>query len=93
MRMHRLAVTSPGLRRAIVMQPSLKAFVAAGWYDSLNSCAGHEYLVKQLEPELRRNITAKSYDGGHMIYESPSARQQLRKDINKFIQDTVAVQR
>ena len=82
----------PWLRRAIIMQPSLKAFIAAGWYDSLNSCAGNAYLVKQLEPELRRNITARSYEGGHMIYESPSARQQLRQDISKFIKDTVAVQ-
>jgi hypothetical protein len=65
----------------------LKAFVAAGWYDSLNSCAGNAYLVKQLEPELQRNITAKSYAGGHMMYESPGARQQLRQDIKQFLED------
>jgi carboxypeptidase C (cathepsin A) len=82
----------PWLRRAIGLQPSLKAFVAAGWYDSLNSCAGNAYLVQQLEPELRRGITAKSYEGGHMMYESPLARRQLRQDIGKFIQEAVAVQ-
>ena len=47
--------------------PSLKAFVAAGWYDSLNSCAGHDYLVKQLEPELRRNITVKLRGRAHDV--------------------------
>jgi carboxypeptidase C (cathepsin A) len=77
----------PWLRRAIALAPSLKAFVAAGWYDSLNSCAGNAYLVKQLEPELLRNITAKSYAGGHMLYESPGARQQLRQDIRQFLED------
>jgi hypothetical protein len=63
--------------------------VATGWYDSLNSCAFHEYLVSRLEPELRRNITAKGYEGGHAMYESPGARQQLRQDIRKFIQASV----
>jgi len=83
----------PWLRRAIGIQPTMKAFVAAGWYDSLNSCAGNAYLVQQLEPELRRNITAKSYEGGHMMYESPGARQQLRQDIDKFLQETLAPRR
>jgi hypothetical protein len=70
----------------------LKAFVA-GWYDSLNSCAGNAYLVGRLEPPLRRNITARSYEGGHMIYESPGARQQFRQDIRMFLQDAVASSR
>jgi carboxypeptidase C (cathepsin A) len=77
----------PWLRRAIALAPSLRAFVAAGWYDSLNSCAGNAYLIKQLEPELQRSITAKSYAGGHMLYESPGARQQLRQDIKQFLED------
>jgi carboxypeptidase C (cathepsin A) len=82
----------PWLRRAITLQPSLKAFVAAGWYDSLNSCAGNAQLVRELAPELRRSITARSYEGGHMMYESPLARRQLRQDICTFIQESVAAQ-
>ena len=74
----------------MAIDPSLKAFVAAGLYDSLNSCAGNAYLVSQLEPELKRNITAICYYGGHAMYESPGARRQLKQDIGKFIQDTVA---
>jgi carboxypeptidase C (cathepsin A) len=82
--------SQPWLRRAIVIDPSVKAFVAAGLYDSLNSCAGNAYLVNRLEPELKRNITARCYEGGHAMYESPSARLQLKQDISKFIQDTLA---
>ena len=63
--------------------------LAAGLYDSLNSCAGNDYLVSQLEPELKRNITARCYEGGHAMYENPGARRRLKQDINKFIQDTV----
>ena len=81
--------SQPWLRRAMAIDPSLKAFVAAGLYDSLNSCAGNDYLVSQLEPELKRNITARCYEGGHAMYESPDARRQLKQDISKFIQDTV----
>jgi carboxypeptidase C (cathepsin A) len=81
--------SQPWLRRAMAIDPSLKAFVAVGLYDSLNSCAGNDYLVSQLEPELKRNITARCYEGGHAMYESPGARRQLKQDIGKFIQDTV----
>jgi carboxypeptidase C (cathepsin A) len=82
--------SQPWLRRALTIDPSLKAFVATGLYDSLNSCAGNAYLVSQLETELKRNITPRCYDGGHMMYESESARQQLNQDIGRFIQNTVA---
>ena len=82
--------SQPWLRRAVAIDPSMKAFVAAGLYDSLNSCAGNAYLVSQLKPELKRNITARCYEGGHAMYESQSARRQLKQDINKFIQDTLA---
>jgi carboxypeptidase C (cathepsin A) len=79
----------PWLRRAMMIAPSLKAFVAAGWYDSLNSCAANAYVVSRLEPALRRNITVAAYEGGHMMYESRGARQQLKRDIRKFIRDTL----
>jgi carboxypeptidase C (cathepsin A) len=82
--------SQPWLRRAMAIDPSLKAFVAAGLYDSLNSCAGNAYLVSQLEPELKRNITARCYDGGHAMYESPGARRQLKQDISKFIQGAIS---
>jgi carboxypeptidase C (cathepsin A) len=81
--------SQPWLRRAMAIDPSLKAFVAAGLYDSLNSCAGNAHLVSQLEPELKSNITARCYEGGHMMYESHGPRRQLKRDIGKFIQDTV----
>jgi hypothetical protein len=50
----------PWLRRAMVVNPSLKAFVAFGLYDSLNSCAVQEALVEALEPEYSRRFVCKS---------------------------------
>ncbi len=82
--------SQPWLRRAMAIDPSLKAFVAAGLYDSLNSCAGNAYLVNQLEPELNRNITARCYKGGHAMYESQDPRRQLKQDVGKFIQGAIS---
>lgn len=81
--------SQPWLTRAIKINPSLKALVAAGIYDSLNSCPLNSYLIDQLEPAAKRNITAKCYEGGHMMYESRGARQQLKQDVRMFIQETL----
>ncbi len=85
--------SQPWLRRAMAINPSLKAFVAAGRYDSLNSCAANSYVVSQVESAISRNITAKCYQGGHMMYETAGVREQLKRDIEKFIADTVGTRR
>jgi len=85
--------TQPWLPRAVKINPSLRAFVAAGMYDSLNSCPLNSYLIDQLEPPVKRNITAKCYEGGHMMYESRGARQQLKQDVSRFIQETLSSNR
>ena len=81
--------TQPWLPRAIKIDPSLKAFVAAGMYDSLNSCPLNAFLIDQLEPPVKQNIIAKCYEGGHMMYESRGARQQLKQDVNQFIREVL----
>ncbi len=82
--------SQPWLSRAIGLDSSMRALVAAGFYDSLNSCSLNSYLVDQLEPAVKRNITTKCYEGGHMMYESQGARQQLKQDVSNFIRETTA---
>lgn len=84
--------TQPWLPRAIKINPSMRAFVAAGMYDSLNSCPLNAYLIDQLESAVKQNITAKCYEGGHMMYESRGARQLLKQDVTSFIRETLANQ-
>ena len=79
----------PWLRRAMVINPALTAFVAAGLYDSLNSCAVNDVLVPALEPQFRRQTTARCYDGGHMMYDEPAVRVQVTRDVATFYQDTL----
>jgi len=85
--------SQPWLSRAIAIDPGLKAFVAAGRYDSLNSCAANSYVAGHLESGVSRNITTKCYQGGHMMYETRGVREQLKWDIEKFIAATVGTRR
>ena len=82
--------SQPWLGRAIAINPRLKTFVAAGLYDSLNSCAGNAHLVTQLEPQVARNFTIACYDGGHMMYDGRESRRRLKQDVATFIDDAVA---
>ena len=82
--------SQPWLRRSIAIDPSIKAFVAVGLYDSVNSCALNSYVVELLEPQEKRNVTAKCYQGGHMMYDSREARLQLKQDVSTFIRETLA---
>ena len=75
----------PWLRQAMTIDPALKAFVAAGLYDSLNSCFANSYLVGRLDAKFKGNITVGCYDGGHVIYRDKDARVQLKRDIARFI--------
>ena len=85
--------SQPWLRRAMALDPSIKTFVAAGLYDSLNSCAVNDYIVSALEPEIGRNVTARCYEGGHMMYEDRSARQQWKRDIDAFFDALMSASR
>ena len=51
--------SQPWLRRAMDLDPKITVFVAAGLYDSLNSCADNDYLVSvsaAICPQLYRRV-------------------------------------
>ena len=73
----------------MVINPALNAFVAAGLYDSLNSCAVNDVLVAALEPPLRQQTAAMCYDGGHMMYDEPAVRVQVTRDVARYFQNTL----
>ena len=82
--------SQPWLRRAMDLDPKLTVFVAAGLYDSLNSCADNDYLISVLEPQFARNFTAGCYGGGHMMYDTKPARFELHRDVANYVKKTVA---
>ena len=78
--------TPPWLKRSMDINPELRTFVAAGVFDSLNSCSGNTYLLSQIPPERSSKITFECYEGGHMMYEDRDARFRLKRDIARFYQ-------
>jgi hypothetical protein len=68
------------------IDPSIKVFLAAGLYDSLNSCSDNNYLVDHIQPhEFGQNITTGCYPAGHMMYDTKEARYQLKRDVAAFV--------
>jgi carboxypeptidase C (cathepsin A) len=41
-----------------------------------------------LDSELKKNITMKYYEAGHMLYAHKPSIQQMKKDIDGFIDQT-----
>lgn len=77
--------SQPWLRRAMDLDPDLRAFVAAGLYDSLNSCAENRWVVAHVPARYGRRTTARCYEGGHMMYEVATVRRRLQRDVARFI--------
>ena len=74
-------------RMALIKNPTLKVFVAAGYYDLATPYFSQEYSLTHLllPKEQLNNITFKGYEGGHMMYLDPKARPILAADLVAFI--------
>jgi len=78
-------LSQPWLQNAMRIDKDLKAFVAAGRYDSLNMCEGNLHMSAKLEPDLAKRFTDACYEGGHMMYRDPSTRRQISQDLARFL--------
>lgn len=80
-----LGAPLPSTAEAIALDPNIRVLVAAGRFDSLNSCAANDETGKRLPPDLARAITFKCYVGGHMMYRDEATRVTLSDDIKAMI--------
>jgi carboxypeptidase C (cathepsin A) len=85
------ADTSGDLRSAMHRNPYMKVFVASGYYDMATPYFATEYTLSNmnLEPALRKNISVKYYEAGHMMYIELNSLRKLKKDITYFISDSL----
>jgi carboxypeptidase C (cathepsin A) len=79
------------LRDAMRTNPSLRVLVGCGIYDLVCSACGNAWSAANLEPSLRRNVIVRSYPGGHAMYTDPRAHAQLKRDVARFIGETLSV--
>ncbi|MCU0633871.1 MAG: hypothetical protein MUE41_03265 [Gemmatimonadaceae bacterium] len=74
------------LRATMARNPSLRVFVANGYYDFATPFGGTEYTFDHLgdEATYRERVTMKYYEGGHMMYIVPELLRALKTDLREF---------
>jgi len=80
------------LMQAMTTNHKLKVLVACGYYDLVCNYAANTYLADHLDNEIRRNITARAYGGGHALYTDPTAQLDFKRDVTKFIEDALSTE-
>lgn len=75
------------LRSALTQNPSLRVYVANGYFDLATPFFATEYTFNhlQLDPSLRDHISLGYYEAGHMVYVHAPSHAKLRQDVVGFI--------
>jgi carboxypeptidase C (cathepsin A) len=82
-----LADTALDLAQAMRENPNLKVLSLNGYYDMATPFFGAEFDLKHMSvPDtVRKNLSFKYYESGHMVYANPDVRPQFKTDIDSFI--------
>jgi carboxypeptidase C (cathepsin A) len=85
------ADTSGSLRSAMQRNPYMKIFIASGYYDMATPYFATEYTLSNmnLDKDLRKNISVKYYEAGHMMYIEVDSLRKLKTDFTQFIRQTL----
>ncbi len=78
--------TAGNLRVAMIENPRLKVFVAAGQFDMVTTALSSRYIINHLglTPALRENLTFHEYPAGHMMYMHEPSLARLKADLAAF---------
>ncbi len=82
------ADTSEALRSAFSKNPSMRVFVASGYYDLATPFFATEYTLSPHGPRAqpaRADLTAE-YEAGHMMYIHVGELARLKKDVAAFVE-------
>jgi hypothetical protein len=77
--------SQPWTLRAMEKVPTLRTWVAAGVYDSLNSCAANFATVRLLPKAIARRVVLQCYAGGHMMYDDSAVAVPFGRDLAAFV--------
>ncbi|HVK06825.1 MAG TPA: hypothetical protein VM490_25390 [Armatimonadaceae bacterium] len=85
------ADTSEALREAFAKNPYLRLFVASGYYDLATPYFATEYTLSHMgvPSDLRKNVTTREYEAGHMMYIHAPSLSKLRDDVAAFLTDAM----
>lgn len=76
------------LRHAITENPSLRIFVANGYYDLATPYFATHYTFDHLglDPSLKDHVTMGFYEAGHMMYINKPSLVQFKSDVSHFVE-------
>ncbi|MEM7309069.1 MAG: peptidase S10 [Planctomycetota bacterium] len=79
------------LRQAMTRNPSLKVYVANGYYDLATPYFATHYTFDHLglDPSLRANVTMGHYESGHMMYIHLPSLAQFRAEVTTFLDNAL----
>ena len=77
---------SETLRQAMSKNPHLKVLICNGYYDLATPYFATRYTIDHmfLDKELKKNITLKYYEAGHMMYIHKPSLVQMAGDVRGF---------
>lgn len=83
---NRYVNTAESLRKAMVMNPHMKVWVANGYYDLATPYFATEYTMQHLDlpKDLEKNIQMTYYPAGHMMYLQKSSLEQMKREAVQF---------
>ncbi|MBC7950102.1 MAG: peptidase S10 [Chitinophagaceae bacterium] len=80
------------LRSAMVRNPSLKVWVANGYYDMATPYFATDYVFHHmfLPKDLQKNVNFTYYEAGHMMYIHKPSLIKLKNDFAQFAKDVIS---
>lgn len=75
------------LRKAMSINPSLRVYVANGFFDLATPYFATRYVFNHLalDPSLRGNITISHFEAGHMMYIHMPSLARMKQELAAFI--------
>jgi carboxypeptidase C (cathepsin A) len=79
------------LRSSMIKNPRLRVLVCSGYYDLATPHFAADITLSRLDlpPALKKQVWTRYYEGGHMMYHVPAAREQLKRDVEHFLRETL----
>jgi carboxypeptidase C (cathepsin A) len=75
------------LRQAMHGNPSMKVYVASGYYDLATPHASGDFTLAHLglHESFRKNIQIRYFESGHMMYVHKDSLEQMSKDLRQLL--------
>lgn len=75
------------LAMAMTQNPRMKVLVQQGFFDLATPYTATEYFIDHLNisPDVRKNLSLRTYEAGHMMYVHPASRTAFKNDLAAFI--------